>query len=155
MPFTEVVSGTKAIVANKLMINTNQIRTIVYGSPSFPPREAGFELTSYFDANVVFDGSQSDAINNIISPYGNLGYACVAWSPQCWFGRIRTQSLGIQGFEIEAVVSAVSGTFGDLIWASHRYLNVVASSGLAADIREIYFMAPMNYMTEENLLGPY
>lgn len=155
MPYTEVVSGTKSIVANKVMLNANQIRTITYGSPSFPPREAGFELSSYFDANVVFEGSstQSDAVNNIISPSGSLGYACVAWSPQLWFGRMRTD-FGIQGFEIEAVVSAISGTFGDLIWASHRYINITLSPA-EANIREIYFMVPVNWMTYENMLGPY
>lgn len=155
MPYTEVVSGTKTTTANKIMLNANQIRTITYGSPSFPPREAGFELSSYFDANVVFEGSstQSDAVNNIISPAGSLGYACVAWSPQLWFGRMRTD-YGIQGFEIEAVVSAISGTFGDLIWASHRYINITLSPA-EANIREIYFMVPANWMTYENLLGPY
>ena len=152
MPLIETVPS-KVIQANKITLAANQIRTITYNSPSYQPREAGFELTSYFDANVIFSGSQSDAINNIISPAGSLGYAVIAWSPQLWFGRIRTQSLGIQGFEIEAVVSAISGTFGDLIWASHRYLNVNQAGD--SDIREIYFMVPVNYMTYQNLIGPY
>lgn len=153
MPFTEVVSGTKSIVANKVILNANQIRTITYASPSFPPREAGFELSAYFDANVIFDGTQSDAINNIISPYGSLGYAVVAWSPQLWFGRIRTATTGIQGFEIEAVVNLISGSFADYIWASHRYLNCTSDG--EANIREIYFMVPFNFMTNEYLVGPY
>lgn len=154
-PLTEFIQGTKTVVANKVLMAANQIRTLTYNIPSYPPREAGFELTSYFDANVVFSGSQSDAINPIISPAGNLGYAVQAWSPQIWFGRIRTQSLGIQGFEVEAVVTALSGTTGDIIWSSHRYLNVVDTTGLSADLREIYFMVPCNYMTYETLVGPY
>lgn len=158
MPYTEQIQGTKTVLANKIIHAANQIRTITYNSPSYPPREAGFELTTYFDANVVFlsGQTQSDAINNIISPAGSLGYAVQAWSPQLWFGRIRTESFGIQGMEIEAVVSAVSGTFGDIIWASHRYLNVTGTAGsVSANIREIYFMVPMNYMTYDLLIGPY
>ena len=156
-PYIETVPS-KTIVANKITFATQQIRTLTYNSPSFPSREAGFELSSYFDANVVFlNGStQSDSVNNIISPAGSLGYACVAWSPQLWFGRMRTESFGIQGFEIEAQVVAISGTPADFIWASHRYINVVGTAGsVSANIREIYFMVPCNYMTYENLVGPY
>ena len=152
MPYTEV-TPTKTTIANKVMMAANQIRTLTYSSPSFPSREAGFELSTYFDSNVIFTGTQSDAVNNIISPYGSLGYPVVAWSPQLWFGRIRTATLGIQGFEISAVVVLISGTFADFIWASARYLNC-ASAG-TADIREIYFMVPFNYMTNEYLVGPY
>jgi hypothetical protein len=152
MPYTEV-TPTKTTIANKVMMAANQIRTLTYSSPSFPSREAGFELSTYFDSNVIFTGTQSDAVNNIISPYGSLGYPVVAWSPQLWFGRIRTATLGIQGFEISAVVVLISGTFADFIWASARYLNC-ASDG-TADIREIYFMVPFNYMTNEYLVGPY
>lgn len=154
MPLQETMPS-RTIKANKVLLDVNQIRCRTFASPSYQTRDAGFELTSYFDQNVVFDGSQSDAVNPIISPYGNLGYPVIAWSPQIWFGRIRTKSFGIQGFEVEAVVQLVSGSFADFIWASHRYLNVVASAGLEADIREIYFMVPFNWMTQQYLVGPY
>lgn len=158
MPYTEVISGTKTVTANKMMLNVNQIRTTTYSSPSYPSREAGFELSSYFDQDVVFlsGNTYSDAVNNIISPQGSLGYALNAWSPQLWFGRIRTESFGIQGEEIEAVVVSISGTFADFIWASHRYLNVVGTAGaVSANIREIYFMVPFNWFTYTNFPGPY
>ena len=156
MPVVETVPS-KTILANKIILGAQQIRTLTFNSPSFPTREAGFEFASYFDQNIVFTGSQSDAVNIIISPAGSLGYSVIGWMPILWLPRIRTVSLGIQGFEIEAQVVMVPGssTFADFIWASHRYLNVIDTTGLSADDRENYLMIPYNWSTYQNLVGPY
>ena len=137
---------SKQIYAEKITNYVPQIRVYTNASPSFQSREAGMEQTSYFDSNVIFTGSQSDAVNLIINPLGNLYYAFSAWTPMCWFSRIRTNSFGIQGFDIAGIPVLVSGTPGDFCWASARYLNVNDTSPVA-DIRENYLMIPNNYMT--------
>jgi hypothetical protein len=131
---------------NKVLLRAPMIRTLTYGSSNWQTREAGIEYSSYFDASVVFTGSQSDAVNPILNPLGNLYYAFSAWSAQVWFGRIRTASLGIQGFDIIGSPLLYAGT-SEFIWASTRYLNVVDTTGLSADIREMYLMIPANYMS--------
>lgn len=148
----------KNIQTNKIMMNCPQIRVATYDSPSFVSREAGFEYGSYFDANVVFgeggsSPTESDALNPIVNNAGNLYYSVVAWSPQSWFSRIRTKTLGIQGFDIDPIPILVSLTTpGDYIWASARYLNVEGAAP-EADIRENYFMTPKNYHTDYGWLG--
>jgi hypothetical protein len=152
-PLTEQTT-TRTMTTSKLILDTPAIRVNTIASPSFPSKESGFELSSYFDANVVFSGSQSDAVNPIPNSLLNYFFSVAGWSAQVWFGRIRTKSTGIQGFEISAIVQLITGTPGDFIWASARYLNVVSEFGSPeADIREIYFMTPKNYHTPPTFLG--
>jgi hypothetical protein len=151
---TFVVAPSLQVNTNKILLTAPIIRTLTYGSPSWTTREAGIEFSSYFDSNVVFTGSQSDALNPILNPLGNLYYAFSAWSAQVWFGRIRTQSLGIQGFDVIGIATLYAGT-NEYIWSSQRYLNVVDTAGLFADIREMYLMIPANYMTVTSFGGAW
>ena len=148
---------SKYLEAAKVVQNVPSIRVVTYDSPSFVGREAGFEFNTYFDSPVVFlsGNTYSDALNTIKNQFSNYYYSVAAWSPQIWISRIRTQSFGIQGFDIDAVVMLVSGTAGDYIWASARYLNVNDTSGNVGtcSIRENYFMTPKNYHTSFYWLG--
>ncbi len=142
---TVVVAPTYQITTNKILLQAPIIRTLTYGSSNWTTREAGIEFSSYYDADVVFTGTQSDALNPILNPLGNLYYAYSAWSAQVWIGRLRTESLGIQGFEVIGTPTLYAGT-SEYIWSSARYLNVNASPP-EANIREMYLMIPANYMT--------
>jgi len=139
---------SKTTTTAKIIMDCPQIRVYTMESASFPSKESGFEYSTYFDENVVFTGSQSDAVNPIVNQLGNYYYSVTGWSAQVWFSRMRTESLGIQGFDIDAIVQLVSGTPGDFIWASARYINVNGPAGsVSANIRENYFMTPKNYHT--------
>lgn len=157
MPLFEY-TPSRQMTTNKIIMDCPQIRVYTVESPSFVSREAGFEFNTYFDSNVIFGEpgsgpSASDALNPILNQYSNIYYSVAAWSPQVWISRIRTVSLGIQGYDIDAIVMMVTGTPGDYIWASARYLNVVDTTGLEANIRENYFMTPKNYHTSYGWLG--
>lgn len=147
------VTPSRIMQTNKLIMDCPQVRVYTIESPSFPSKESGFEYDTYFDENVVFDGSQSDAVNPIVNALNNYYYSVAGWSAQVWISRLRTTSLGIQGYDIDAIVQMVTGTLGDFIWASARYINVVASAGLSANIRENYFMTPKNYHTSFTWIG--
>lgn len=148
---------TRYVQTNKIIFDCPAIRCYTIGSPSFPSKESGFELSSYFDANVVFNEdapTQSDALNPIVNALNNYYYSVAGWSAQIWISRIRTESLGIQGYDIDPVVGLVSGTPGDYIWFSARYLNVNGpATSISANIRENYFMTPKNYHTSFGWLG--
>ena len=147
MPLVEV-APTVTLQTNKIIMDCPQVRVYTIESPSFPSKESGFEFNTYFDQNVVFTGSQSDAVNPILNQFSNYYYSVAGWAPQVWFSRMRTKSTGIQGYDIAAIVQMVTGTPGDFIWASARYINVVSEIGSPeADIRESYFMTPKNYHT--------
>lgn len=152
---TFVVAPSLQVNTNKILLTAPIIRTYTYGSPSWTTREAGIEFSSYFDSNVIFTGSQSDALNPILNPLGNLYYAFPAWSAQVWFGRMRTQSLGIQGFDVIGEATLYVGTT-EYIWSSRRYINVNGPSGsVTADIREMYLMIPANYMSITSFPGAW
>lgn len=146
-PFVEIMPS-KTTTTAKIIMDCPQVRVFTMESASFPSKESGFEFSTYFDADVVFTGDQSDAVNPILNQLRNYYYSVTGWSPQVWFSRMRTKSTGIQGFDIDAIVQLVSGTPGDYIWASARYINVVSELGPPdANIRENYFMTPKNYHT--------
>jgi len=154
---TFVVAPTVQVNTNKILLAAPIVRTYTYGSPSWTTREAGIEYSSYFDSNVVFlDGNTySDAMNPILNPLGNLYYAYSAWSAQVWFGRIRTESFGIQGMDVIGGPLLYAGTT-EYIWQSIRYLNVVGTAGsVSADIREMYLMIPANYMSITSFAGAW
>ena len=148
------LTPSRTMTTNKLILDSPAIRVNTIASPSFPSKESGFELSSYFDPSVVFTNTQSDAVNPMPNAGLNYFFSVAGWSAQVWFGRIRTKSTGIQGFEISAVVQLITGTPGDFIWAAERYLNVVSELGTPeASIREVYFMTPKNYHTGFGFLG--
>jgi hypothetical protein len=154
-PLQEIMPS-RIMQTNKIIMDCPQIRVYTVESPSFVSREAGFEFNTYFDSNVIFGEGQSatdsDALNPILNQYSNIYYPVAAWSPQVWISRIRTQNT-IQGYDIDGVVMMVSGTLGDFIWASARYLNVALSPAGQASIRENYFMTPKNYHTGYGWIG--
>ena len=142
----QTFSPTIQLNANRVIMRSPIVRINTIGTLNFPTREAGIEFSSYFDASVVFSGTQSDAINPILNPTGTLYYPFSAWSAQCWFGRIRTtDTAGIQGFDILGIPTLYAGS-SEFIWSSQRYLDVNADFP-TADIREMYLMIPANYMS--------
>lgn len=153
-PYIEVVPS-KQTFALKETHYTEQIRVWTNASPSYQSREAGFEYNTYFDGSIVFTGTESDAVNLIRNPLSNLLYPCCGWTPMVWGSRIRTQSLGIQGFDFDGIVVLIGGAgTGDFVWASARYLNVNGSPPGNASIRENYLMIPVNYTTFNNFFYP-
>lgn len=154
---TFVVAPSIQVNTNKILLTAPIVRTLTYGSSNWTTREAGIEYASYFDSNVVFlDGNTySDAVNPILNPLGNLYYAFSAWSAQVWFGRIRSQSFGIQGMDVIGGPVLYSGTT-EYIWQSTRYLNLAGTAGsVSADIREMYLMIPANYMSITSFAGAW
>lgn len=149
-PLVEI-SPTKYLQTNKIIFDCPAIRVYTVGSPSFPSKESGFEYSSYFDGNIIFTGSESDAVNPVVNSLNNYYYSVAGWSAQIWLSRIRTKSLGIQGFDVDAIVGLITGTNGDYIWFSARYLNVNQAGD--SSIRENYFMTPKNYHTSFGWLG--
>jgi hypothetical protein len=143
---------TKTMTTSKLILDTPAIRVNTIASPSFPSKESGFEFNTYFDATVVFTGTQSDAVNPIPNALNNYFFSVAGWSPNVSISRIRTQNT-IQGYDIAAIVMMYTGTTGDFIWASARYLNVALSPAGEASIRENYFMTPKNYHTGFGFVG--
>lgn len=156
-PYIENVPS-KTIFAEKITNYVPQIRVYTNAGISFQSREAGMEYNTYFDQSIVFLGGNtySDAVNLIVNPLGNLYYPLVGWTPMTWISRIRTATFGIQGFDISPIAVLASGTIGDYVWASARYLNVNDTTPVGqCDIRENYLMIPTNYMTYNTFVGPY
>lgn len=153
-PLVEITSS-RTMTTNKLILDCPQVRVYTIESASFPSKESGFEFNSYFDGNVIFgedNPTQSSAVNPILNSLSNYYYSVAGWSPQIWISRIRTENT-LQGYDIDAIVQMVTGTLGDFIWASARFLNVALQPAGDASIRENYFMTPKNYHTSFGWLG--